>query len=447
MRILFLLLILIQAHTVYAQVDLDKLRFITEEYPPYNFVENAKLSGIAVDLLERALASEGKRLDRDSIELLPWARGYETALNTPNTVLFSTTRTETRESLFQWAGPISADRVVLMARKSSGIKINSVDELNQSSLNIAVIHEDIGAQRLQELGVNPARIHTAMNNTGALTMLNANRVDLWAYGEDVAFWLMDKGGYDREEFEPVFTLSEAYLYFALNVDSDPELVHRFQNAIMAAKEDFPKLRLLTEDYPPFNYLNQSGEVVGSATELLKTAFGMIGIEAEFQLLPWARALTETQMIENTCVYSTTRTQEREEQFVWIGPLLNNQWGAFTLAASDVQAKHLDEISHLRMGSSREDAIAQYVQNLGYDLVLASSDPENVDRLKAGLIDVWLTSIDAAEHLASGQNIALDKLFIFNDTQLYLACNKAMNQNLQRLLQVTLDSVLNMQNVR
>jgi len=62
---LYLLALILTLPTqVYA--GLDKLRFITEEYPPYNYVENGRLQGLAVELLERAFALDGLQLDRGS---------------------------------------------------------------------------------------------------------------------------------------------------------------------------------------------------------------------------------------------------------------------------------------------------------------------------------------------------------------------------------------------
>ena len=440
MRITLFCILISLSVWVGAQPKFSQLRFITEEYPPYNYSENSQLEGIAIDLLERAFAFEGELLKREAIESLPWARGYETVLNTPNTVLFSTTRTEARETLFEWVGPISSDRVVLMARRDNNIEIDSIEQLNESDLNVAVILEDIGAQRLQELGVNPDSIHTAINNASALAMLNANRVDLWAYGEDVAFWLMDTRGYNRQDFEPVYTLSEANLYFALNKDTDPELVERFHKAVESAKAELPRVRLLTEEYPPFNYLNEQQEVSGSATEILRWVVERAGLETEFQLLPWARALTEAQLRENTCVYSTTRTAERETLFNWIGPLVNNQWGAFSLSDSGIDIKSLDDnkLSELRLGSFREDAVGQYVQALGYELILATTDRENLDRLQAGLIDVWITSVPVARFFAEQAQVDINKLFVFNEVSLYLACHNDLSPNIKQLMQTLVE---------
>ena len=425
--------------------DLNKLRFITEEYPPYNYVENDTVKGLAVDLLEQAflMTAEGS-LARENIEVLPWARGYETTLQTPNSVLFSTTRTETRESLFHWVGPISKDRVVLMARKSSGITLDSIESINETDLQIAVIHEDVGAHRLQELGVDSARVRTAMTNFSALSMLSADRVDLWAYSEDVAFWLMDSHGFDKTEFESVYTLSEADLYFALNLETDPALVSQLQQAVDMAKGDHSRLRFVTEEYPPFNYLDDKGEVRGVATDMLQSLMQHTFLEAEFHILPWARALTEAEMLENTCVFSTARNADREDKFKWIGPIVHNQWGAFSLASSTVEADSLEDLNTLRVGSFRQSGIANYLTNAGYSLILATTDNENIHRLSSDLIDVWVTGVAAAQHIANQQNIELKKLFIFNEIPLYLACHVEFPVQLQQYLQTTLENIQNEQ---
>lgn len=421
--------------------DLGKLKFITEEYPPYNYEENDRVKGLAVDLLEQAFLIEGDvSFSRENIDMLPWARGFETTLQTPNTVLFSTTRTESRESLFHWAGPISKDRVVLLARKSSGITLDNIDSINEMDLRIAVIHEDIGAHRLQELGVDSSRFITAMTNVSALSMLNAERVDLWAYSENVAFELMDSHGFNKAEFESVYTLIEADLYFAINLETDIALVNQLQQAIDIARADFNRLRFVTEEYPPFNYLDAQGEVRGVATEMLKSVIQRTFLDVDFHILPWARALTEAEMLENTCVFSTARNADREHKFRWIGPIVNNQWGAFSLASSTIAATSLNDLDSLRVGSFRQSGIANYLTKEGYSLILATTDNENIHRLNSDLIDVWVTGAAAAEHIANQQGIDLKKLFVFNEIPLYLACHVDFPVHLQQYLQTTLEII-------
>ncbi|MFW3616768.1 substrate-binding periplasmic protein [Billgrantia antri] len=424
---------------------LEELSYITEEYPPYNYQHDNRLEGISIELLERIFAETDTPLSREDVLYYPWARGYDTALSEPGTVLFSTTRTAQREALFQWVGPIATDRVTLIARRDSGIQLSGMRDVIDGDYRIAVILEDIGAQRLQEAGVPESQIHAAMSNVSALRMLEHGRVDLWAYGEDVAFWLMQKEGVPTTDFAPTLTISESDLYYALHRDTDPRLVERMQAALDHLREQGIVSEILggtiafnTEEYPPYNYQDESGKITGSATQLLREALNDAELDADFRLLPWARALTEAQLRERHCVYSTTRTPERESLFTWVGPLVSSTWAAFALEEADIEADSLDDLSGLRVGSFREDAVGQYAASQGVPIVVASAERENIGRLQAGLIDAWVTGEQTASFLAEEAGLALRRLFVFNEVDLYLACHPSVPDQFIARLQAALD---------
>jgi len=84
----------------------QNLRIMTEENAPFNFTSGSSYEGIAVDLLEIMLKDSGRSEIIGNIEILPWARSYQEVQDKPNTLLFSMGRTEFRENLFKWVGPI-----------------------------------------------------------------------------------------------------------------------------------------------------------------------------------------------------------------------------------------------------------------------------------------------------------------------------------------------------
>ncbi|MFQ3790296.1 substrate-binding periplasmic protein [Halomonas sp. A29] len=432
-----------------AAANLTGLTFITEEYPPYNYRQNERLEGISIELLERIFAETDTPLSREDVLYYPWARGYDTALSEPGTVLFSTTRTEQREELFQWVGPIATNKVTLIARRDSGIQLHDIEDVIAGGYRIAVIREDIGAQRLQEAGVPESQIHAAISNVSALRMLERGRVDLWAYGEDVAFWLMQEEGLPAADYIPTLTISESDLYYALHRDTDPSLIARMQAALDHLREQGVFNEILggttiafnTEEYPPYNYRDDNGRITGSATELLRTALDDADLDADFRLLPWARAFTEAQLRERHCVYSTTRTPERESLFTWVGPLVSSTWAAFALEDADIEASSLDDLAELRVGSFREDAVGQYAANQGVPIIVASAERENIGRLRAGLIDVWVTGEQAARFLAEEVELPLRRLFVFNEVDLYLACHPSVPDQFIARLQAALDRAL------
>lgn len=82
-----------------AVVGAQELTIISENNPPFNFVKHGSPTGSSMEIVREML----RRMNRtDTIQILPWARGYDLALSRPNVVLFSTARTNQRENLFFW---------------------------------------------------------------------------------------------------------------------------------------------------------------------------------------------------------------------------------------------------------------------------------------------------------------------------------------------------------
>lgn len=81
------------------------LRLITEDNPPFNFVDakTGALSGVAHELVVALM----KQADISyEAALMPWHRGYRLALDEPNSCIYGINRTQDRDELFEWIGPL-----------------------------------------------------------------------------------------------------------------------------------------------------------------------------------------------------------------------------------------------------------------------------------------------------------------------------------------------------
>ena len=218
--------------TIVLSSPIDKLTFVTEEYPPFNYTKDGKLLGENTQIIENILKIANSNQKVENILVLPWAIGYEMALTTPNTALFSTTKTTQRVPLFEWVGPLASHKTVLLAKKSlSGQKLQDI-----SSLKVVVIHKDAGAQLLENLPTKPKQIITASTNIEAAQMLHYGRVDAWAYGELTGEWILEMIGLNPNDYTSILTLATSDLYIALHPDSDPK-------AILELKKAFEEIHL------------------------------------------------------------------------------------------------------------------------------------------------------------------------------------------------------------
>jgi len=213
--------------------DFNSTQIMTEQYPPFNYQEKGELKGISVDLLHKVFEEMGTPIASDRIKLLPWAKGYKSIMNDPNTMLFVMTHTEERKPLFKWVGPVAPSRVTLIARKADAIKINSIEDVK--NYKVGAIREDIGEQLLLKEGVSRKAIDSSSSIQANIKKLNKGRIQLWAYAEPVAMYAIKEAGYDSADYESVYTLSESELYYALHQDFDEAMVAKFQAALDAVK--------------------------------------------------------------------------------------------------------------------------------------------------------------------------------------------------------------------
>lgn len=234
------LVIALAMFSMKAHAGLDSVEIMTEEYPPYNFTEKGKVVGIAADLLTEVFTASGDKMHAKGPQVLPWANGYKQAQEAGKmNMLFSTTRTAARESLFKWAGPIADTKVSVFAPKGSTKKITSPEDLKKYSF--AVIRDDIGHQLLKEKGVPDDKI-TAVDRFELIgKMMEGGRVDFFAYEQNGGFWHAKLNGMSGK-FEPAFELNSGQLFFAFNKSVPDADIKKFQDAIDKVKSKLDDIR-------------------------------------------------------------------------------------------------------------------------------------------------------------------------------------------------------------
>ncbi len=225
--LLTLIVFLTTISNVKAQ-NINDLILYTEDYPPYNFKVKGKNTGIAVDLLALALKKAGSSLTAKDVILTDWNAGYNAALNNPNTVIFSTTRSDARDPLFKWVGPVAPTRTAIIAKKGTK-KITDPKQLKGSK--IAVIKGDIGQVLAKsEAGVADKDFLEFSNLNDVVSALESGKAKYWTYEGNVAIWtLKNKGLLDK--YEIIGSLGTNDLSYSFNKNIPDEVILKIQDAI------------------------------------------------------------------------------------------------------------------------------------------------------------------------------------------------------------------------
>ncbi len=214
--------------------DLRDLSFYTEEYPPGNYLNDGVITGHSVEILLEASALVGEPVSREQVTLQAWPESYSTVLTQKNTILFSTTRSEHRENLFKWVGPIVDVKLVVLARKDSNITLDV--PLDMAKYKIGVVKDGIGEQTLLNFGLPRDSMQEGTHATALLEKLMKKRIDLLVYGERGASWWSKQVGIDPNLFETIYVLEQGSIYYAVNKDTDDSVVNKLQNGLNQLKQ-------------------------------------------------------------------------------------------------------------------------------------------------------------------------------------------------------------------
>jgi polar amino acid transport system substrate-binding protein len=207
------------------------VQMLTEEYPPVTFMKDGKVTGFVTDIVREIIARQGIP---DRIRLTSWDEAYNMALNNPNVVLFSAERTEKRENLFQWVGPVGQNSAIFYARKGSGIRINSLEEAKKISA-IATTTNWFTEQYLKDKGFTNL-VSSSLPITGVKQVMNGE-VQISIFTDITIPEIVKSAGYSMDDLEPVFTVSNTYFYIAVSRGTPAEIVQKWQSVLVGLKAD------------------------------------------------------------------------------------------------------------------------------------------------------------------------------------------------------------------
>ncbi len=214
---------------------IDKIEMYTENWAPYNFKKDGKVTGIAIDILAKMLKNVKSSQTVADVKLTSWARAYSIAQKKKNAVVFTTTRTEKREKMFKWVGPIDVNQVVAIAPKSKSIKISSATDLNK--YKVGAIFKDVGESVLKSSGIKKIQSTKGLNARDlSLKKLMAGKIDIFSISKSLVVDVPSIG-FKKDDYEVVYVLNESSLSYAFNKDTDDALIAKFQKALDALKAD------------------------------------------------------------------------------------------------------------------------------------------------------------------------------------------------------------------
>ncbi len=208
------------------------------------------------------------------------------------------------------------------------------------------------------------------------------------------------------------------------------------------------LILMTEQYPPYN-LEVDGKPQGIAVDTLVLMLQNVGSKLtrkNIKVLPWARGYKSVQSQPYTCLFSTTRTKERENLFKWVGPVGINKIVLTAKKERNIKINSPEDLKKYRIGVISEDVAEQLLAELGiskYDMDRVPQTILNIRKLNVGRIDLWGYGEDVAKWEIKTHGFDpgdYETAYVLKSKELYFAFNKETSDALIQKLQKALDEV-------
>jgi polar amino acid transport system substrate-binding protein len=210
---------------------IDEIKWLSQkENDPYSFVsDKGKNSGIAIDLLDAILKKLNAKTTIDQVEFDVSSRCSEETKKNKNTAYLPYTKKKEREKDYKWVSPLITYQPILLAKKSSNIKINSPEDLKKYSIGVKI--NSITHKYLQSLGQDENKIFTTPINRLNVEKLIHDRVDMVSCPDLAGFSLIRALGANENDYEVVYKFESSSYGIAFNKETSDETINKIQKAL------------------------------------------------------------------------------------------------------------------------------------------------------------------------------------------------------------------------
>ena len=214
-----------------------ELRVVTEEWPPYNYSDHGKITGVVSEVVLAALDRSG--LDY-TVEVLPWARAYELARTEPNVMIYSILKLPSRAPSFNWVklDGLSVEMYLFRPNFLKNLQIQTLADAKRFRVGVTrdtSTHHFLLAHGFKA-GKNLFPVNCEQFNT-LKSRPETRRVDL-ATGDRLSMGhVLKEAGMPPGYWVPELLLFKEDLYMAFSLKTPDEKVERVLQGLEMVRAD------------------------------------------------------------------------------------------------------------------------------------------------------------------------------------------------------------------
>ena len=233
-----LVLLLALAFTSSAKV----LSAVTAEHKLLQYQENGIAKGPSAEIFKLLMTTAGLEYQLDFI---PWARAYQIAESTENTIIFSMIRNPEREHKFHWILPVSQVLQTFIGKSNHTTKEQYSLKRIKKYLTV-VIRNTLAHHTLLKNGfVEGENLYVVSKLDTALQLFFDNKVQFIFIEPNVVRKQLPRYQLTNSDIVlgPIFGKAIKKSYIAINKEASPHIVKKLKEAAISLKNNAEYLKL------------------------------------------------------------------------------------------------------------------------------------------------------------------------------------------------------------
>jgi len=382
------------------------------DYPPFSIIDDdGRADGFSVELLRAAMKAMGREV---SFQTGPWPNVRKLLETGEIQALPLVGRTPEREKLFDFTFPYMSLHGAIVVREKEH-DINSLDDLR--GRQVAVMRGDNAEEFLlrEDRGI---KYVTTASFEDALQQLSDGRHDAVVLQRLVALRLIQETGLKNLRIldEQIDDFRQDFCFAVKEGDRDTlallneglalvmaDGTYRFLHAKWFASLQLPvKRKILVGgdfNYPPYEFLDETGQPTGFATEVTQALAQEMNLDIEIRLGPWSEAVKHLEKGQIDVIQGMFYLPERDLTFDFSQSyMLSHYVTAMRKKAGPIPSQ-LKELAGLSLVIQKGDAILNILQRQGGFTQVTEVESQE-DALKAvaeGKYDCAIVSRVSALH--------------------------------------------------
>lgn len=170
----------------------SEISFIANSLYPTAYVENGKVTGLAIELAEAVFKKADVKWSSPTI--YPYKRAYETARNGERVILASLARIPSRENTFSWVGKIVDAHQVFVTKSGS---VDHTFETAKKLRRVGVLRGSSLEKELVKRGFK--NIESVSDEETSFRMVESGRIDAWFTSNVLLAGVLLSEGFEKRD--------------------------------------------------------------------------------------------------------------------------------------------------------------------------------------------------------------------------------------------------------